>query len=67
MPALRAGWETIIRSAARLKLPVSARAVKKRSWRSDMAWVRAAGRGGAAVRVSGMATFGDDEQADFWL
>ena len=47
--ALSAGWETIIRSAARLKLADSARAVKNRSWRSEMAWVRAEGRGRAVV------------------
>jgi hypothetical protein len=67
MPALRAGCDTIIRSAARLKLPVSAKALKKRSWRNDMAWVRAAGRGAGAVRISGMAAFGAWRRADIWL
>jgi hypothetical protein len=57
MPALKAGWDTIILSAARLKLPVSAKAVKKRNCRSDMAWVRVAGRAGGAIRVS---AFGEE-------
>jgi hypothetical protein len=60
MPALKAGWDTIILSAARLKLPVSAKAVKKRNCRSDMAWVRVAGRAGGAIRVSDMTAFGEE-------